>query len=43
VNSVRNDGPELLEPAPPEQLVGVVDPATGELIGGPSESSSELF
>jgi len=34
VNSVRNDGPELLEPAPEDQLIGVVDPATGELIGG---------
>jgi putative SOS response-associated peptidase YedK len=34
VNSVRNDGPELLEPAPTESLAGVVDPATGELIGG---------
>jgi putative SOS response-associated peptidase YedK len=34
VNSVRNDGPELLAPAPMESLVGVVDPATGELIGG---------
>jgi putative SOS response-associated peptidase YedK len=38
VNSVRNDGPELLEPAPADQLVGVVDPATGELIGGQAES-----
>ena len=33
VNSVRNDGPELLEPAAPEDLVGVVDPMTGEVIG----------
>jgi putative SOS response-associated peptidase YedK len=38
VNSVRNDGPELLEPAPADQLIGVVDPATGELIGGQAES-----
>jgi putative SOS response-associated peptidase YedK len=37
VNSVRNDGPELLEPAPVDSLVGVVDPATGELIGGETE------
>ena len=43
VNSVRNDGPELLEPAPADQLVGVVDPATGELIGGPSGAAGELF
>jgi putative SOS response-associated peptidase YedK len=33
VNSVRNDGPELLEPAPPEDLAGVVDPMTGEVVG----------
>jgi putative SOS response-associated peptidase YedK len=37
VNSVRNDGPELLEPAPMDSLVGVVDPGTGELIGGDAE------
>ena len=35
VNSVRNDGPELLEPAPADSLAGVIDPATGELLGGP--------
>ena len=40
VNSVRNDGPELLEPAPVDTLVGVVDPATGEIIGG---SGDPLF
>jgi putative SOS response-associated peptidase YedK len=34
VNSVRNDGPELLEPAPDDQLIGVIDPTTGEVIGG---------
>jgi putative SOS response-associated peptidase YedK len=33
VNSVRNDGPELLTPAPAGELVGVVDPMTGEVIG----------
>ena len=33
VNNVRNNGPELLEPLPVEELRGVVDPATGELIG----------
>jgi putative SOS response-associated peptidase YedK len=33
VSSVRNDGPDLLEPAPPEDLVGVVDPMTGEVVG----------
>jgi putative SOS response-associated peptidase YedK len=41
VNSVRNDGPELLEPAPADQLAGVVDPATGELIGGRNERLAE--
>lgn len=34
VNAVANNGPELIEPAPVDQLRGVVDPATGELIGG---------
>ena len=33
VGSVRNDGPELLEPAALEDLVGVVDPMTGEVLG----------
>jgi putative SOS response-associated peptidase YedK len=33
VNAVVNNGPELLEPVPLDQLRGVVDPATGELIG----------
>ncbi|WP_409483585.1 SOS response-associated peptidase [Arsenicicoccus dermatophilus] len=31
VNDVRNNGPQLLDPAPADQLVGVVDPATGEV------------
>jgi putative SOS response-associated peptidase YedK len=34
VNAVANNGPHLVEPAPADQLRGVVDPATGELIGG---------
>jgi putative SOS response-associated peptidase YedK len=34
VNSVANNGAVLLEPAPPGSLQGVLDPATGELIGG---------
>jgi putative SOS response-associated peptidase YedK len=33
VNNVRNNGPELLAPLGIEELRGVVDPATGELIG----------
>ena len=32
VNSVRSNGPQLLDPAPREDLVGVVDPATGEVL-----------
>ncbi len=35
VNAVGNNGPELLEPAPADQLHGVLDPATGELLGSP--------
>lgn len=34
VNSVKNNGPELLAEVPRDQLHGVLDPATGELIGG---------
>ena len=34
VNSSRNNGPELLRPVGREDLVGVVDPTTGEVIGG---------
>jgi putative SOS response-associated peptidase YedK len=33
VNAVVNNGPELLEPVPLADLRGVVDPATGELLG----------
>jgi putative SOS response-associated peptidase YedK len=33
VNAVSNNDPGLLEPVPLNQLRGVVDPATGELIG----------
>lgn len=34
VNGNRNSGPELIAPIPAEELVGVVDPETGEIIGG---------
>ncbi len=34
VNSVANNGPELLDELGPDQLRGVLDPNTGELIGG---------
>jgi putative SOS response-associated peptidase YedK len=33
VNSARNNGAQLLEPLGPSDLVGVVDPTTGEIIG----------
>lgn len=33
VNSAANNGPDLVVPVPPEQLHGVIDPATGELVG----------
>lgn len=34
VSSSRANGPGLLEPADPATLVGVVDPMTGEILGG---------
>ncbi|YAL84070.1 SOS response-associated peptidase [Dermacoccaceae bacterium W4C1] len=34
VGSGRNNGPQLLEPAPVQELIGVVDPATGEVLDG---------
>jgi putative SOS response-associated peptidase YedK len=34
VNSSGNNGQQLLVPAPRSDLVGVVDPTTGEIIGG---------
>ncbi|WP_088287578.1 SOS response-associated peptidase [Kineosporia sp. A_224] len=40
VNAVGNNGAELLEAVPVADLRGVVDPATGELIGG---GSAPLF
>ena len=33
VGAVRNNGPQLVEPAAPSELEGVVDPMTGEVIG----------
>lgn len=36
VSAVRNNGIGLIAPLPREALDGVVDPATGEIIGGPS-------
>lgn len=34
VSSARNNGPHLLDPAPVEELIGVLDPMTGEILGG---------
>jgi putative SOS response-associated peptidase YedK len=34
VNDVRNNGPELTAPLGLDELVGVVDPVTGEVLGG---------
>ena len=33
VGATRNNGPGLLDPPPPDELVGVIDPMTGEVIG----------
>ncbi|GAA5158478.1 SOS response-associated peptidase [Ornithinimicrobium tianjinense] len=33
VNSSRSTGPHLLDPVPRDQLVGAVDPVTGEVVG----------
>lgn len=33
VNSSRSTGPHLLDPLPREELVGAVDPVTGEVVG----------
>ena len=34
VNGSAGNGPHLLDPVPPQALRGVVDPTTGEVIGG---------
>jgi putative SOS response-associated peptidase YedK len=34
VNATANNGPQLLDPLPAPELRGVVDPMTGEIIGG---------
>jgi putative cofactor-binding repeat protein len=36
VSSNRSNGPQLIEPAGADELDGVVDPMTGEIIGGTS-------
>lgn len=35
VSSNRSNGPQLLDPCPVDQLIGVVDPMTGEIVGWP--------
>jgi len=40
VNATGNNGAHLLDPVPESELEGVVDPMTGEIIGG-SETASE--
>lgn len=39
VGSSRSNGPALTEPAPVDELIGVVDPGTGEVIGTPGDAS----
>ena len=34
VNAVANNGPELTVPLPTDRLHGVIDPGTGEPVGG---------
>ncbi len=34
VGATVNNGPALIDPVPAAELVGVVDPMTGEVIGG---------
>lgn len=36
VSNSRSNGPQLLEPADPAELVGVLDPVTGEVVGAPA-------
>jgi putative SOS response-associated peptidase YedK len=38
VNDARSNGPELVQPLPVDELVGVVDPLSGELLGDRQES-----
>ncbi|NYG06097.1 putative SOS response-associated peptidase YedK [Phycicoccus badiiscoriae] len=39
VSSNRSNGPQLIEPAGIDELDGVVDPLTGEIIGGDAQAS----
>lgn len=40
VSSNRSNGPQLIEPTPASELVGVVDPMTGEIINGEQAGDS---
>ena len=40
VSSNRSNGPQLIEPAGVDELDGVVDPMTGEIIGGDSPATA---
>ena len=40
VNATGNNGAHLLDPVPESELEGVVDPMTGEIIGGSDETAS---
>ena len=41
VSSNRSNGPQLIEPAGVDELDGVVDPMTGEIIGGDSPATPD--
>ena len=40
VSNANNNGPELVRPLPVDELVGVVDPLTGELLGRTEEQQA---
>ena len=42
MNSSRNNGPRLLEPVGRDDLAGVVDPMTGEVIGADRSGSDTI-
>ena len=40
VSNANNNGPDLVRPLPVDELVGVVDPLTGELLGRTEEQQA---
>lgn len=42
VSSNRSNGPQLIEPAGIDELDGVVDPMTGEIIGGGARTTADV-